>query len=869
MALAGCSDDTIIEPPPPSEDPVVASIEITPTNDTLTALGKTRQLSAIAKDASGGTIAGKTFAWSSSAPGVASVAPSSGLVTAIAEGSTTVTATVDGVSGSATVTVIQFSSTLSVQTQPADTESGVPFLVQPVVELQDANGNRVVTDISTVVSARVGTGGGTLFGTTQVTAEGGLASFADLGISGPPGERTLQFTASGFATVMSGPFSLDLGPMTSDTIGTAGGTLALADGASILVPEGAVNGEILIQFGDTSDVIPWYAGLSDRGYNVELNVLGVNTSYSLDHSIRITLPIDPAKVSGGTPYVRAVFSNLPTESFVAPAALVGNDSLVIAIPAIGLEELDITLLGDRVFLYAEEVVHESSELSPGHRSGGVGSRTRSAAGAIVGCDEYPLPRSAASKAPQPGVDVAIILVHGWNKNVADCPSFRTWQSRVFDPDPDIPGEEYFDELLPALETRLGEQYPIYVFTYPSFRSFRTSGDWLGQRVEELQQQEGFTGVILVGHSMGGLVSRQAVRFLRGLGYADLVSGVITLGTPHLGTPYPSSTWAKVFFHGVPTEGGQSLLPDSALPAEEEVAIFAYGGDISARIASTLVPSPSLFKWGVAAAKLCSSFDECESDGLVAEASALPSFIEIGRTDPVLDYTHSELHKGRNNDGEIDDPLYEAIFADIEGLVNHEKWRIAIYCETAGFDISAHEDEFEVKISIPCWNGSQFDANVSDFTASDVDVIFIGGDDTFSSSTASAIENAVYNDGKILCINFWSDSKFESSLPATKTGYANYGPAVIAGDPTNPIVAEILGGVPQYFQRSGRDYNRRSTTSKSGATVVTKFTLDNTPALLVWSYGNGKVIYHTMELVGAFYSEYSDRITYQGVKWALQ
>ena len=64
----------------------------------------TGDLNAVAYDADGNALTGRSVAWSSADASVATVA-SGGVVTAVATGSTTITATVDGVRGSATVRV--------------------------------------------------------------------------------------------------------------------------------------------------------------------------------------------------------------------------------------------------------------------------------------------------------------------------------------------------------------------------------------------------------------------------------------------------------------------------------------------------------------------------------------------------------------------------------------------------------------------------------------------------------------------------------------------------------------------------------------------------------------------------------------------
>ncbi len=86
--------------------PTVASVAVTPASATLVSFGETAQLTASAQDASGNTISGKTFTWSSSDVSIATVS-SSGLATAIANGAATITATTEGVQGSASLTVAQ------------------------------------------------------------------------------------------------------------------------------------------------------------------------------------------------------------------------------------------------------------------------------------------------------------------------------------------------------------------------------------------------------------------------------------------------------------------------------------------------------------------------------------------------------------------------------------------------------------------------------------------------------------------------------------------------------------------------------------------------------------------------------------------
>ena len=84
----------------------VASVEVSPATAPLTALGATVQLTAEAFDANGHAVAGAEFSWESSDAAVATV-DAGGLVTAVAEGVATITASAGGASGTAVVTVDQ------------------------------------------------------------------------------------------------------------------------------------------------------------------------------------------------------------------------------------------------------------------------------------------------------------------------------------------------------------------------------------------------------------------------------------------------------------------------------------------------------------------------------------------------------------------------------------------------------------------------------------------------------------------------------------------------------------------------------------------------------------------------------------------
>lgn len=94
----------------------VASVSVTPATASVGA-GQTVQLAATARDANGNTLSGRTITWSSATPGIATVS-ASGLVSGVAPGTVTITATSEGKSAAAQVTVQ--SATVGTTIYPGD-----------------------------------------------------------------------------------------------------------------------------------------------------------------------------------------------------------------------------------------------------------------------------------------------------------------------------------------------------------------------------------------------------------------------------------------------------------------------------------------------------------------------------------------------------------------------------------------------------------------------------------------------------------------------------------------------------------------------------------------------------------------------------
>ncbi len=143
-----------------------------------------------------------------------------------------------GVTATPTTIAAGPAAKLALLTQPAATaQSGIILTTQPVLQLQDAAGNPV-NQAGTVVTAAIGTGGGTLGGTlTATTGANGQASFTDLAISGTVGVRTLAFSAPTLTGVSSANITLGAGAAAQMTKVAGDGQSATAGSPVAINPQ--------------------------------------------------------------------------------------------------------------------------------------------------------------------------------------------------------------------------------------------------------------------------------------------------------------------------------------------------------------------------------------------------------------------------------------------------------------------------------------------------------------------------------------------------------------------------------------------------------------------------------------------------------
>jgi len=157
--------------------PVVTTVSVAPPSASVVA-GSTVTLQATVKDQYGNAMTGQTVAWSTNNPGAATVS-SSGVVSGVAAGSATVTATSSGKSGTSAITVTAAPpvvTTVSVSPPSASIVVGTTVTLQATVKDQYGNtmsGQTVSWSSNNTASATVNSSGvvtGVAAGSATVTA---------------------------------------------------------------------------------------------------------------------------------------------------------------------------------------------------------------------------------------------------------------------------------------------------------------------------------------------------------------------------------------------------------------------------------------------------------------------------------------------------------------------------------------------------------------------------------------------------------------------------------------------------------------------------------------------------------------------------
>jgi trimeric autotransporter adhesin len=195
----------------------IASIAVTPAADEVV-VSQTLQLTAVAKDAAGGTLSGRAVVWTTSDAAKATVS-STGLITGVAAGAVTITASAEGKSGTASITV-KPKPVGAVILSPAQVSIEVAQTRQLSAQVTDDQGN--VLSGRPIAYASENTSIATVSPSGVVTAVAIGATKINATSEGKTGSADVTVTAVPVATVEVSPPTTDL------TIGQTANLAAVA-----------------------------------------------------------------------------------------------------------------------------------------------------------------------------------------------------------------------------------------------------------------------------------------------------------------------------------------------------------------------------------------------------------------------------------------------------------------------------------------------------------------------------------------------------------------------------------------------------------------------------------------------------------------
>ncbi|WP_201035813.1 esterase/lipase family protein [Leptospira weilii] len=164
----------------------------------------------------------------------------------------------------------------------------------------------------------------------------------------------------------------------------------------------------------------------------------------------------------------------------------------------------------------------------------------------------------------------IILIHGWDfkENNTQAPTDKfakvtnlraTWDDVL----------EMYSQNISGVQT----SYELYVFTYRTSDYVENNGKRLIDKLNAVFTPD--DKVILLAHSMGGLVGRSALYHTNNTN--DVIDSMVSLGTPYLGSPFASRSYQGsfgklgdliAFMTG--SEGGKDLAYTNALGTSYQV-----------------------------------------------------------------------------------------------------------------------------------------------------------------------------------------------------------------------------------------------------------------------------------------------------------
>ncbi|MCB1193407.1 MAG: alpha/beta hydrolase [Leptospiraceae bacterium] len=276
----------------------------------------------------------------------------------------------------------------------------------------------------------------------------------------------------------------------------------------------------------------------------------------------------------------------------------------------------------------------------------------------------------------------VVLIHGWDyeekasdpitshdQKVANI--LETWQTAL----------GYYDLNISSVQ----DNYDFYTFTYRTANSVEFNGKNFIKHLNSAFTKD--DKVILLAHSMGGLVSRTAV--YDSANTNDIIDYVVSLGTPYYGSPFSSSAYQESsgiigdlakFLTG--TDGGKSLAHTNT--GDGQISISGASNDFLDSLNSQTgkdsifypyagkLSSCSNAKSGTIFSQGCTALQSgtpqfTESDGIVPVNSAQMSNKVTSNVTYKTDFDHSMLSFTIPSDTTLASQFFSEVIAKIDTL----------------------------------------------------------------------------------------------------------------------------------------------------------------------------------------------------------
>jgi uncharacterized protein YjdB len=442
----------------------VATVSVTPASASLH-VGQTVDLGASATDAAGNALTGRAVTWSTSNASVASVTVT-GIVTALSPGSASITATVEGKTAAASITV-NLVPVASVGVSPSSANLYVGQAVDLAATAKDSTGNSLP---GRAVS--------------WTTGNGSIASVSSTGVvtAVAPGMATITATVEGKTATAT--ITVSLVPVASVTVSPSAATLYLGQTVDLGAVAKDSDGNTL-----TGRAIAWSTG---NGAIATVSSTGIVTA-----------------VAAGTVTITATVEG-KTGTAVITAA-------VVPVASVTLSAGVATLYQTATFDYDASAADSAGNVLTGRAAAWTSSNTSVATVTSNGLvtalaqGETSITATVEGRTASATITVRhdpVVFVHGFGSNAG------VWSTMT--------GRFAGDGWRSA---------DFVSWSYNSLQSNVTTAAALKITIDSLLTANGAKRVDIVTHSMGGLPSRYYLKNLDG----TKVDAWVSLGGPNHGT----------------------------------------------------------------------------------------------------------------------------------------------------------------------------------------------------------------------------------------------------------------------------------------------------------------------------------------------